>query len=592
MVLHALNRIDPSNWRKATVQTADGPRNVLEYVPPAAESDHLKPLQDEIQERNQDSSMQMSIRIAMNDPARSSPESAAAAVKWAQAVVDKPAGNETEQWMRAEAVVSAAMIAARDGGPDLIAAHGDWIRETFKGAYNGNEDHAHRMRGGLQYNPFAIAFLGTALLLKNSFDMEDVRKLLESAGARNPAAAQGFDHAAGILQAIDGRLIRAILRCAFAACVHPSRQWDMPEEDYTERVEARRREVASAIQAEVASLQGSGAEPDWPSFESSRTDSRHHFRRRERAQPEERPALYTDHQAAALWLGKAADTFDVSKQPWLRDLAKSYLTWTAVGNGSDLSKEDDPDRTPHEWNRVYFNLVARCLPGLTIPQIDELALGLILELPGEAFLDAMTIFLRSVDEVFFNDKLLSDAEAVHIRTALARRLMTSRQWEWHRRDLSDTMTTHLGPAIAALFFSDFGHFQPAKCYLFPQAIERLGPFLSLLKELAEAGPFLSVATTLLNLLEVSPKPAHLPVICAAAKSWLTAHPESSEFWIGQAVGRRVCVVIEKIFALQPGLFAMDQPPRREIDDLLGKLIRLGVAEAHRLEEALRQDDQS
>jgi hypothetical protein len=166
--------------------------------------------------------------------------------------------------------------------------------------------------------------------------------------------------------------------------------------------------------------------------------------------------------------------------------------------------------------------------------------------------------------------------------------MTSRQWEWQRRDLSYTITTHLGPAIASLLFNDFGHFQPPKCYLFPKGIERLGPFLSLLQELAESGPFLFVATTLLNLLEVSPKPAHLPVICAAARSWLSAHPDNREFWIGQAVGRRVCAHLEAILAIEPGLFATDQPARREIDGLLGKLIRLGVAEAHRLEEAIRQ----
>jgi hypothetical protein len=225
---------------------------------------------------------------------------------------------------------------------------------------------------------------------------------------------------------------------------------------------------------------------------------------------------------------------------------------------------------------------------LTISQIDELALAPILQLPGEAFLDVMTMFLRDIDAVYFNDKSLDDPEAFHIRNVLARRLMTSRQWEWQCHDLSDTITTHLGPAIAVLLFNDYGHFQAPKCYLFPQAIERLGPLLPLLKTLAESGPFLFVARTLLNLLEVSPKPAHLPIICAAATSWLSVHPDNGDFWIGRAVGRRVCVLLEKVLALEPGLLSTNQPLRREIDDLLGKLIRLGVAEAHRLEEALRE----
>ena len=76
---------------------------------------------------------------------------------------------------------------------------------------------------------------------------------------------------------------------------------------------------------------------------------------------------------------------------------------------------------------------------------------------------------------------------------------------------------HLARALAVLLFNDYGYFQPAKCYLLEQGIDRLPPFLPLLKELAESGPFLFMATTMLNLLEVSPRPAHLPLIFAAAE---------------------------------------------------------------------------
>ena len=177
---------------------------------------------------------------------------------------------------------------------------------------------------------------------------------------------------------------------------------------------------------------------------------------------------------------------------------------------------------------------------------------------------------------------------MHIRATIAHRLMTSRQWEWQRCDLSDSITSYLGPAIAVLLFNDFGHFQPAKCYLLPKGIDRLEPSLPLLQELAESGPFLFMATTLLNLLEVSPRPAHLGLIRAAAKSWLAAHPDSRGFWIEHSIGRRVCSVLAAILAIDPGLFAPDQRARQEIDDFLGRLVRLGVSEAHRLEESLRQ----
>lgn len=589
MVLHALNRIDPANWRKASVQTQDGSEEVWEYMPPAAERDHLKPLQDATQERHSNSRMEASIRIALNNPERSSSAFAAAAVKWAQDVADKPTSNETEAWMRAEAVVTAALIAARDGGAARIAEHGGWIRETFGRAFKGKEDHAHRVRGGLEYNPIAIAFLGTSLLLKNSFDMRDVGTVLEAAGSDNPAAAQGF--AASLLATIDERLPRAILRCAFTACVEPARRWDTSEEEHEARREAHRRDVGKAIDAEIAWLEGKQAEPGWPAFEPSRTHSRHHtFRARRAAVDEEeaRPEQYTDHQAAALWLGKAENIYDVAKRPWLRDVIKAYSAWTAIANGAELEADDDPDRTPHEWNYAFFNLLARCLPGLTLSQIDEFTLAPILQLPGEAFMDVMTIFLRSVDDVYFNGTSLGDAEAVHIRTTLARRLMTLRQWEWQRRELSDRITMHLGPAVAALVFNSYGSMGvPANCYLLPLGIDRLEPFLPLLRELAESGPFLFLTITLLNLLEVSPKPAHLELICAVVKSWFAAHPDSHEFWIGYAVGRRVCALLAAILPLAPGSFAPDQPARRDVDDFLGRLIRLGVSEAYRLEESIR-----
>jgi hypothetical protein len=89
MVLQALNRIDPKNWRKAAVQTADGAEEVWEYISPAAERD-LRPLQDEMQERNANAQMERSIRIALNNAGRSSPAFAGAAVKWAQDTANKP----------------------------------------------------------------------------------------------------------------------------------------------------------------------------------------------------------------------------------------------------------------------------------------------------------------------------------------------------------------------------------------------------------------------------------------------------------------------------------------------------------------------
>ena len=185
---------------------------------------------------------------------------------------------------------------------------------------------------------------------------------------------------------------------------------------------------------------------------------------------------------------------------------------------------------------------------------------------------------------------MGDAEAVHIRTDTgappddfkAVGVATPRSVRFHHHPFG---ARHRYRFVA---FNDFGHFQPAKSYLFSKGIDRLPPFVPLLSELAESGPVLFVATVLLNLLEVSPRTVHLRLICGAAQRWMCVHPESREFWVGHAIGRRVCAVLTAILALDPKLFGTDQPVRREIDTLLGKLIRLGVAESHGLEEALRK----
>ena len=131
--------------------------------------------------------------------------------------------------MRNETLVSAAMIAARDGGTELIAIHETWIRGTFMQTLKGKKDDVHRIRAGLKLNPIAIAFVGMVLLLKNRFAINDVRTLLESAADDNPAAAHGFAVCAGLLAEIDERLPRAVLRCASLRAQSCTGQWRMPE---------------------------------------------------------------------------------------------------------------------------------------------------------------------------------------------------------------------------------------------------------------------------------------------------------------------------------------------------------------------------
>lgn len=441
----------------------------------------------------------------------------------------------------------------------------------------------------MHFNPIAIAFVGMVLLLKNRFAIEDVSTLLESAGDENPAASHGFMVSAGLLAEIDERLPRAVLRCAFAARTRLHREWRKQEAEYNARVELSRQKVNGAIDAELAWLTGKESEPEWPHFSPSPARPRFVRRRQEKMLSEERPEsdVYTDHQGAALWLTAGASLFDVVKRPWLRDIVKEYGGWTFIANGSELKKDEDTDCLPTEWNNAFFKLLAYCLPGLTLAQVNEVAVTPISGLPDQGFFDITTAFLRDVDCIYFNQFSLQDAQAVEVRTALLNRIMTTRAWKRHVQERSTSTEIHFGPAMAVVLFNDYWSLQPPKCFLNPKGIDHLDPFLPLLKEVAERAQFLLVVIVLLNLLEVAPRAAHLPIIVAAGKGWLAAHLDNKEFWIDQGIGRRLCFLLEAIFVGDPKPFGLDQPLRKDIDGLLGSLVRMGVAEANRFEDSLR-----
>lgn len=142
--------------------------------------------------------------------------------------------------------------------------------------------------------------------------------------------------------------------------------------------------------------------------------------------------------------------------------------------------------------------------------------------------------------------------------------------------------------MAVILFNGSSTFQePPTCYLNPKGIDDLGPFLPVLKEIAESAQFTLAVIALLNLLEVAPLAAHLPVIVAAGKTWLAAHPDDKKFWIDQGFGRRLCSLVEAILTRDPNSLGIDLPLRKDIDKVLGGLVQMSVAEAHRLEENLR-----
>lgn len=595
MAVHALNLIDPANYREVSIPTKDGSQTEgFEYVPPEAERQHLSMLQEAAERGGRDTDMQLQLSMVVDDPSRSSAEFAAAAIDWATKAADQVSDEESDDnSMREQAIVTAAMVAMRDGDTELRESCGDWVREVFADTLGADPDPVHRFRAGVRYNPCAIAFVGMVHALKQGVSGFEVHDILRTVSSGNPAAAHGFGATATNLFGMDERLLPAILRIAFTTCIRPHRRWDIADEEVDKLTAAKRARDDEAVNAELAWLANDRPEPDWPIVPLLVLHQRRGIRipgglaTDEPPEPsQENPEEYFDHQAAALWLSKLRHIAGSGEHPWVQAISRTYSRWTAAANGAGLDAHEEVTNEPSEWNDAYFYLLTLSLRGVTLTEVDELALAPICSLPDEPFFDVVSTFVRSVDEAFFNDLGLDEPYAIHVRSRTADRLMRSSGWRRLGGSRKASIEVHIAPAIASLLFNEHVLSQPPRCYLLSIGIDRLDPFLETVSALAQDGPSLFVAMATLNLLEVSPRVTHLPFLISVAKSWFEAFSDFSEFWVNHGIGRRFCALIETALGQDRDALGKSNPTRADLDRILPGLVSLGVPEARRLEEAL------
>ncbi|KFX71095.1 hypothetical protein TMS3_0103905 [Pseudomonas taeanensis MS-3] len=601
MVRYALNLSDAGNWQEVEVMLKDGSSaTARKYLSPATERTHLQALRDAATERESDFATQSALTLAVDDSARLLPEGRSAAVAWARRSVTATARVESEddggeRRMQEEAVVAAAMIVMRDGDDALRAEHGEWARSQLdKTLAVLDDDSAHQIRGGLRFNPTAIAYAGLTHALRPRSTPEHVRSLLEVAATGNHAAAHGFGTSAAVLADVDSRLPRAVLRCAFSASVVENQAWDASQEEVDARKARSHERARAAVAAEMAWLGGEGTEPAWPAFPVEQARPRRRLRihgtRIATPEPSKAPAPspteHLNHQAAALWLQQVRALSHDDTRPWLSEIVKAYMPWTALANRASLDNGDETDHPPSEWNDTFFAAVARCVVGLSTSEATELAVRHIIALPDRNFFDVLVDFLRCIDAVYFEGDHIPTQVALDIRSTLADHMLTTRGWERLSRSRDLSIEMHIGPAIAVLFFNDHMYGQGSKCYLFEKGIGRVDPFLPVLGKLISKGPSPFVALLLLNLFEVAPRAEQLDVLVGAGSVWIEAYPDFRPLWIDHGVGRRWCLLIEAIRECSPASVSHHAPLRSTIDHIVAALIALGVPEATRLEEEL------
>jgi hypothetical protein len=590
MVAYAINLVDPANYLEERIQQPDGTAVAgYRYIPPEAERKHIERLQHAQTDRTSNFAMQLSILNALETATKPSSEFVVTAVEWAQAPApaDSDDDQETALEMREQAVLTAALLAMRDGTSDLRQTQSEWAEKLFAATVHNQDDPVYRFRSGLRYNPVAIAFVGRAYALSPRPTIEEITKLLEMTS--QAAVAHGFRKVAAHLNELDPRLPRALLRCALTSSVRQRRRWDLGEDETDLRTQAEAGRRARAIAGEIDWLFGGAPEPPWPDLPLEKPAKKPRIRivsEGNSGDDDPPSATFFDDQCGAMWISGVRELAPGEETQWVVVMLEALALWTWRANGSGLRADEEPSERSHEWNDAYFDLMAYRLLDRHAEDLESFAVAPLCALPEERFLDVTTTFLRAVDDVYFNDRGLSDEIAVTLRAQLAQHLRTTRSWRRMAGNPSTSIEIHLGPAVATLFFNFAPGFEPPKPYLYAAGVKRLAPFLPVLEALAIDGPSYHVADVMLNLFTVAPEAEHIPVLIRAASAWYAAFPSQTEFWVDHRIGVRVCDLVDATRAATVNLLNTDQQLRRSLDHLLAGLVRLGVAAAARLEQAL------
>lgn len=609
MVRYSLNRLDPANWSPAEVQLEDGTTATrLVYFSPAEEAEQQSNLGRKTRERRQDAQVRILANKLLDLPGRANPALLTFLADWAQKEFELPPPDQDEEnvaWMHEHAVFAIALIVARDGTPELRVRYRDWLLRTFRQGLATREDNVHRVRTGLKFNPAAMGFSGLVYMMQEQRSSEEIRELLGAAGNPNPAAAHGMTEVAYLLSTLDEKLPRSVLRIAFRSMNKADRDWsfkpgmdfDHEKQDHELRLAARAAEVLEHIETEIGWLEGRNPEPDWPAF--IRKVPFQAFGLRIRAggeesvqevepEPETERNTHTDSQGAGLWLKSIEELLDTPAIPWLRALVDAYKDWTRIANGAGFDPDDRMRGEPEGWNEAFFRVMPLFLVGAGEEEVERILSDHFSDLPEESFYELIALFQRNVDQVYFNGRLLKVSVAVKVRQWLARRVMTTHDWDWLRSQREERAGMELAAAISVLFFIQSGGLLDyPKAYILEKGIGDLAPFLRTLREMVVDNPSPYVGNMALILLEVSPRPEQAELLFACAETWMPIYKGDTRFWRDYGFGKRWCLLVRKILDADSALFAKGASRRADLDRMLAYLVTEGIPEASQLEKALK-----
>lgn len=584
----ALNVLTLTNW----FEREDGN---IEYRSPPEEAAHFTALEAKRVVSVHASEMEARISMAVDGGKYATPETARDAVAYAEGGL--PDGSDTDALKsRATRLTTTALLVARDGDDELLAAHEAWARQVIGIALKENSDRGGGSRDMLRFNRPAIAILAMIHLWARLGKAADRDALVALATRQDRAAAPAVAAAVQRILDIEPRLFKAMMRAAFAGMTWRRKSYQQEDEAPQAAFEAERAALTvAAVTAELAWLNG-GAEPSWPAWPEERPNLRRASRIRvpgsvtpkefdtndalEIAIGASPTILHADHRAAAQWLAimQSAPAEAIS---WRQEIVSAYADWTGRMNGLGYPADAEMSREPNEWNLHYYAFYAeRLLDGDDEAFVADLPF--VTDLPDAPFGDVAQTVQHAADVLYFNNTSRAPARPVALREKLVARVMTLNRWQSARAPAEARIDLESGGVIAKMLFNTYGMINGTHSYLPPALFDRVDPLLPVLRPMLPGGPTVFVARCTMNLLLVAPRSRHVDFLLDAVEAWF-GRTTSPELWIAAGVGRQVVRWFEACVVEDPGLLAPAHPARARIDRALGRLVAVGVAEAHDLE---------
>ena len=244
--------------------------------------------------------------------------------------------------------------------------------------------------------------------------------------------------------------------------------------------------------------------------------------------------------------------------------------------------EAEIDRSPSEWNEQFYVLFTAALMDATPVRFDDLV-KLVTDLPDQPFSKVAETLIHAADVLYFNDPSRASAQPVALRRRMVDRTMALRRWKFNRSPGDLSIDYDTGGVVAKLLLNTHDPFKGTRSYLVPAVADRIDPLLDPMRPLQSSGPTTFIALCTINMLLVAPRARHLDFLLAAVESWFERLPADAGIWITAGIGRKVVEWFEAAIWEDVSILGPTHPQRESMDRVLGRLVGVGVAEAHELE---------